>query len=108
MVAAAAPPARPLPTTMTVYFRLVAGFTSFISNRCLSHFPSMGPSGIFAFSSIPFSRSRPNHAGVHGEGDHRKASPDEDRQRQRERPPERVGRWGADAQAPPPPPMAGH
>ena len=32
MLAAADAPASPLPTTMTVYFRLLAGFTSFISN----------------------------------------------------------------------------
>ena len=32
---------------MTVYFRLLAGFTSFISKRCLSHFCSIGPAGTF-------------------------------------------------------------
>src|SRR5438128_8766266 len=32
---------------MTVYLRLFAGLTSFISNLRLSHFCSMGPSGIF-------------------------------------------------------------
>ena len=37
---------------MTVYFRLLAGFTSFISKRCLSHFCSIGPSGTFDFSSM--------------------------------------------------------
>ena len=30
--AAAEPPARPVPTTITVNFRLLAGFTSFILN----------------------------------------------------------------------------
>ena len=30
---------------MTLYFRLLAGFTSFISKRCLSHFCSIGPAG---------------------------------------------------------------
>ena len=37
---------------MTVYFRLFAGFTSFISKRCLSHFCSSGPAGIFDSSSM--------------------------------------------------------
>ena len=46
--AAAEAPARPEPTTMTLYFRLFAGFTSFISNLCLSHFSDRGPEGILA------------------------------------------------------------
>ena len=33
-----APPASPVPTTITVCLRLLAGLTSFKSNRCLSHF----------------------------------------------------------------------
>src|SRR5215212_7693459 len=37
---------------MTWYFRLLAGFTSFMSKRARSHFSSMGPAGILAFSSI--------------------------------------------------------
>src|ERR1700674_778337 len=37
---------------MTVYLRLLAGFTSFISKRCLSHFPWTGPSGMLERSSI--------------------------------------------------------
>src|SRR5215208_3692605 len=52
MVAAAPAPARPVPTTMTVNRRLLAGFTSFISNLCFSHFCSIGPSGIFASRTI--------------------------------------------------------
>src|SRR5690606_39915416 len=51
-VAAAAPPASPVPTTMMSYFRLLAGFTSLSSKRCFVHFSSIGPLGIFAFSSI--------------------------------------------------------
>src|SRR5471032_659677 len=43
-------PARPDPTTITWYFRLLAGFTSFISKRCLSHFSASGPAGIFGLS----------------------------------------------------------
>ena len=37
---------------MTVYLRLLAGFTSFMSKRCLSHFFSIGPVGILARSSM--------------------------------------------------------
>src|SRR5438445_13455756 len=33
-------------------FRLLAGLTSFISNRCFSHFCANGPEGIFASSFI--------------------------------------------------------
>src|SRR5437764_14705745 len=33
-------------------FRLLAGLTSFRSNRCLSHFCANGPEGIFASSFI--------------------------------------------------------
>jgi hypothetical protein len=32
---------------MMVYFRLLAGFTSFKLNRWVSHFFSIGPGGIF-------------------------------------------------------------
>src|SRR5689334_15176428 len=80
IVAAAAPPARPLPTTMTVYFRLLAGFTSFISNLCLSHFPSIGPSGTLDLSSMRVSRSWPDHPRVHGNRNHGEARPDQHRQ----------------------------
>ena len=44
--AAAAPPARPEPTTIMVNFRLFAGLMSFESILCLDHFCSMGPDGI--------------------------------------------------------------
>src|SRR3954471_20731063 len=37
--------------TMIVYRRLLAGFTSCISNLCFSHFCSIGPSGILASST---------------------------------------------------------
>src|SRR5690348_3031729 len=36
----------------TVNFRLFAGFTSFISNWCFSHFRSIGPEGTFASRTI--------------------------------------------------------
>src|SRR5262245_64923375 len=45
MEAAPPAPARPEPIMITVYFRLLAGFTSFMSKRCLSHFFSIGPDG---------------------------------------------------------------
>jgi len=51
IVAAAEAPARPVPTTMMSYFRLFAGFTSFMSKRCLSHLPAIGPDGMLLFSS---------------------------------------------------------
>src|SRR5260370_42686784 len=41
-------PARPLPTTSTSNFRLLAGLTSFRSNLCLSHLAASGPEGILA------------------------------------------------------------
>ncbi len=37
---------------MTWYFRLFVGLTSFISERCFSHFCSMGPDGTLARSSM--------------------------------------------------------
>ena len=49
---AADAPARPDPTTITEYFRLFAGLTSFISNLCRVHFPSSGPGGTFDFNSM--------------------------------------------------------
>ena len=45
-MAAADAPASPLPTTMISYLRLLAGFTSFISNLALSQAFSMGPLGM--------------------------------------------------------------
>src|SRR5579883_51574 len=44
-VAAADAPARPVPTTITVYFRLFAGLTNRMSNLCRSHLSSSGPGG---------------------------------------------------------------
>src|SRR5215472_16827602 len=49
-VAAAEPPANPVPTIITLYLRLLAGFTSFISNLAFSHFCSIGPGGTRASS----------------------------------------------------------
>src|SRR5690625_6985890 len=51
-VAAADAPARPVPTTMTVYLRLLAGLTSFASPLYRSHFSVIGPDGIFESSFI--------------------------------------------------------
>src|SRR5215510_10144529 len=59
-------PARPEPTTMTWYLRLLAGFTSFISKRCFSHFCSSGPDGTFERRSIGDSRLL-DHAEQDGE-----------------------------------------
>ena len=46
-LAAADPPASPLPTTIRSNFRLLLGLTSLDSIRCFSHFFSSGPDGIF-------------------------------------------------------------
>src|SRR6185503_10980987 len=43
---AADPPASPEPTTMMVYFRLLAGLISLISCLCLLHLSATGPAGI--------------------------------------------------------------
>src|SRR6266702_6400287 len=43
--AAAEAPARPVPTTSTSNFRLLAGLTSLMSNLWLSHFAASGPEG---------------------------------------------------------------
>src|SRR5579871_2276929 len=50
--AAAAPPARPVPTTIIVCFRLFAGLTSLRLKRWRSQRVSIGPSGDFESSSI--------------------------------------------------------
>src|SRR5690349_19698103 len=99
-VAAAEAPARPLPTTSTVYFRLLAGFTSFISNRWRSHFCSIGPAGVLDRSSIALvlDRSRfgdrrlPQEARVDGDRDHAEPEPDRDGERESELPLERPRR----------------
>ena len=59
--AAAAAPARPDPTTMIVCFRLFAGLTSFISNRCRSHFSGSGPAGMRELSSSGIYRITPRN-----------------------------------------------
>ena len=53
-VADAEAPASPVPTTMMSYFRLLAGLTSFSSNRCRSHVSASGPLGTFPSSSMVF------------------------------------------------------
>src|SRR6185312_4670440 len=106
-VAAADAPASPLPTTITVCFRLLAGFTNFISKRCRSHFFSMGPAGIFARSSMEtltthLSRLTSHvslyHPCIHRQRNHRKPQPYEYRQHPRQAPPQRVGRRLAETQ----------
>src|ERR1700679_2810390 len=52
--AAAAPPARPDPTTMRECLRLFAGLTSFMSKQAFAHASSIGPDGILASSFILF------------------------------------------------------
>src|SRR5688572_10325887 len=63
-VAAADPPASPEPTTMMLYLRLLAGLTSFRSNRCLSQRVSIGPVGHFDFSSIYKILTRPARTAI--------------------------------------------
>src|SRR5689334_12786500 len=88
-LAAAAPPASPEPTTITVYFRLFAGFTSFISNLCLLHFSTSGPEGVFDRRSIA---PLPDDPGDNAERNEREAEPNDERHAQREMPPERIHR----------------
>src|SRR5947209_7455482 len=59
---------------MMLYLRLLAGFTSFISNLCLSHEVSIGPAGTLPSSCIRSCLSGMRHAGfrrnhVHHGGD---------------------------------------
>ena len=51
-MAEAEAPARPAPTTITLYFRLFAGLTSFMSKRWRDQRVSIGPLG--AFETPPF------------------------------------------------------
>src|SRR5918992_5988304 len=84
-----------------VYFRLLAGFTSFISKRCLSHLSWIGPDGIRAFSGMrrPVS-SAPDHPEETRDHDGGEAEPDEGRQAQGEAPLERPWRRLAQTEAP--------
>ena len=54
IVAEAEAPANPVPTTITVCLRLLAGFTSFMSNLCFDHLSSSVPPGIFESSFIAY------------------------------------------------------
>src|SRR5688572_21583797 len=49
-VAAAEAPARPVPTTMILNLRLLAGLTNFSFSLNVSHFSASGPSGTLASS----------------------------------------------------------
>ena len=50
--AAADAPAKPVPTSITVYFLLLAGLTKFKLNLWFVHFSCNKPSGIFALNFI--------------------------------------------------------
>src|ERR1700726_4511580 len=68
-------PASPEPTMITVCLRRLAGLTSFISKRALSHFSSIGPDGILDSSiSLPSAHPAREHRNRHrdktSEGDH--------------------------------------
>src|SRR4051794_20554475 len=106
MLAAALAPASPLPTTRTVYFRLFAGFTSFISKRWVSHLLSMGPGGMRAFSSMISPRRSRNHAQPRRRDDHREPEPDEPAEHERHAAPERVRARRAHPEASPTAPHA--
>src|ERR1041385_6388275 len=47
--AAAEEPASPAPTTIILYFRLLAGLMSLLLNLCCSHFCASGPEGMLEF-----------------------------------------------------------
>src|SRR5688572_608536 len=78
-VAAAAPPARPEPTTMTLYLRLFAGLTRRISNFALDHFCSIGPDGRRASSFMSSRSGQPDDADEHGRRRHHVADEQERR-----------------------------
>src|SRR5262249_26009768 len=88
MEAAPEAPARPDPTTITVYFRLFAGLTSFISKRCFSHFFSMGPGGMFDRSSM--SRFLLDDANEHRNRDRNVAHHHHEREKRGESHPQRI------------------
>ena len=70
---------------MTLYLRLLAGLTSFISKRCLSHFFSIGPDGN-ARASSSMRPAYADEAGEHGERERDVADDDQratDRRRRR-------------------------
>src|SRR6188472_3808733 len=106
MVAAALAPASPLPTTSTVYFRLFAGFTSFISKRWVSHLRSMGPGGMRAFSSMASPRPSGKHPQPRRHYDHREPEPDEPAEHESHRTAERVRARRAHPEAAPAAPQA--
>ena len=66
--AAAEAPASPVPTTMTVYFRLLAGLTTLMSNLWRSQAVSMGPEGALLFSVVVIALSSAQDAGQDGDG----------------------------------------
>src|SRR3954471_21138492 len=65
-------PARPAPTTITSYFRLLAGLTSLMSALCFRHLSASGPDGTLE-SSVAMAGSDlgVDVAAEHGERDGR-------------------------------------
>src|SRR5262245_49521515 len=67
---AADAPASPVPTTITVNLRRLAGFTSFDSNRWRSHLSASAPLGVFGsnviFDPRGFAPRTPPHAHSRG------------------------------------------
>ena len=53
-VAADDDPASPLPTTRTLYFRLLAGESKGVENLYFVHFSLSGPGGVLAFNFMSF------------------------------------------------------
>src|SRR5512140_2754325 len=71
---------------MMSYFRLLAGLTSFTSNRRLSHFSWMGPAGILALSSM-FKLLLVDDPGEDGQRERDVDQEDRQRDERRQRPP---------------------
>src|SRR5262249_20050368 len=86
--AAAEPPARPVPTTITEYFRLFAGLTSFMSNLCFVHFSAIGPEGTCDFNSTGTRSSLLYDSGVNCQRNGNKPEHDHERENRREPTPE--------------------
>src|SRR5471032_2386925 len=92
-------PASPDPTTITLYFRLFAGFTSFISKRCLSHFSASGPAGILGLSLMVMCMSgSANQAEHDAQRKQAESHGNDDRERQRKTPVQRIVRRARDAE----------
>src|ERR1035437_687558 len=91
-------PARPEPTTITWYFRLFAGFTSFISKRCLFHFSASGPAGMRASSLMVMAGGSANEAEHDAQREKTESRGDDHREREREATVQRIVRRTRNAQ----------